>query len=423
MGWLPACVIAAVILRLMAQLALEALNRMEVRRNALRCPDALAGIMDAETYSRSVQYTLARGWFGSVTAAYDAAVLLALLFSGALPWWWARISGVAPGAAWRGALSIVATLFILWLLELPLAWWSQFRLEERFGFNNSTPGLWAADRVRLALIGLGLGFTMVWAVLSLAGWAGPSWWVPGFALFFGIQMLMLALYPKLILPLFNRLSPLPEGDLRTRLLAMARRTGFRAKAIVTMDGSRRSGHSNAFFAGFGRFRRIVLFDTLVAQLSQEELEAVLAHEIGHHKCGHIRKFMALSALLQLGGFAVVAWLARTSWLSTAFGLPGGALAPTLLLVVLLGGLVTFWFTPAGNWLSRRNEFEADAFARNAVGSGAPLVGALRKLSQKNLSNLTPHPAYSMVYYSHPTLVEREQALRGRVLPKCPVRMP
>ena len=156
---------------------------------------------------------------------------------------------------------------------------------------------------------------------------------------------------------------------------------------------------------------IVLFDTLMAQLAPEELEAVLAHEIGHYKCGHIPKFMVLTALLQFGALAVVGWLARTPWFNAAFGLPAGVLASTFLLVGLLSGLVTFWFAPAGNWLSRRNEFEADAFAGNAVGSSTPMVGALRKLSRENLSNLTPHPVYSMAYYSHPTLVERERALR------------
>jgi STE24 endopeptidase len=231
-------------------------------------------------------------------------------------------------------------------------------------------------------------------------------------LLFGFQMLMMVLYPKLILPLFNKLTPLPEGDARARLLALADRTGFRAKTIEVMDGSKRSGHSNAFFTGFGRFRRIVLFDTLIAQLTQEELEAVLAHEIGHYKCGHIPKFLAVMAALQLGAFGVVAWLAGAPWFNTAFGLPAGALAPTFLLFALLGGLVTFWFGFLGNRLSRKNEYEADAFARKAMNSAAPLIGALRKLSQKNLSNLTPHPLYSAVYYSHPTLVERERALSG-----------
>jgi STE24 endopeptidase len=399
-----------VILRLAAQQALEALNRMEARRNATRCPAGLAEVMDAATYAKSVQYTVAKSRLRSVEIVYDGAVLLALLFSGALPWLWARFNSLAPGAAWSGALFVVAAMILLASLSLPLEWWSQFRLEERFGFNKSTLGLWAADHVKYALLGLAIGFPLLWAVLALAGRIGPSWWVWGFALLFLFQMLMIVLYPKLILPLFNKLSPLPEGDQRAGLLALSDRAGFRAKTIEVMDGSKRSGHSNAFFTGFGRFRRIVLFDTLVAQLAPRELEAVLAHEIGHYKCGHVPKSIALRALLQFGAFAVVAWLAGAPWFNGAFGLPGGMLAPTFLLLGLLGGLVTFWFAPAFNWLSRRHEFEADAFARGAIGSSSPMVGALRKLSKENLSNLTPHPIYSTVYYSHPTLIERERAL-------------
>jgi STE24 endopeptidase len=236
------------------------------------------------------------------------------------------------------------------------------------------------------------------------------WWLWGFALLFGFQLVMIVLYPKLILPLFNKLTPLAEGDLRTRLLALADRTGFRAQTIQVMNGSKRSAHSNAFFTGFGRFRRIVLYDTLVAQLAQPELEAVLAHEIGHYKRGHILKMLAVSAMLQLGGFALIAWLARSAWFNAAFGFSPGELAPTFLLFGLLSGLATFWFSPLLNLVSRRHEYEADAFARNAVGGAASVVAALRKLAQKNLSNLTPHPLYSGFHYSHPTLMERERAL-------------
>jgi len=389
MGWIPICVGLAVLARLAAQLALDALNQIETRRNEAHCPEALAGVLDAAEYSKSVRYALAKGRLSLVASSFDAAVLLALLVSGALPWWWARADALAPSAAWSGALSIVLAMGLLWVVGLPLSWWAQFHLEERFGFNRSTPALWAVDHAKFALLGLGIGFPAAWAVLALAGWAGLSWWVWGFALLFGLELLMVVAFPKLILPLFNRLSPLPDGD-----------------------RSKRSGHSNAFFTGFGRFRRIVLLDTLIAQLSPAELEAVLAHEIGHYKCGHVPKALALSALLQFGGFALVAWLMRTHWIAAAFGLPEGALAPVLLLMALFGGVVTFWFVPFGSWLSRRHEFQADAFARKVIGSSEPMVGALRTLSRRNLSNLTPHPLYSAVFYSHPTLSERERALRS-----------
>ena len=409
MDWLPTVVLALILLRLGAQLALEALNRTEGRRHAAR-PPGLAGIMDEPTYAKSAGYTQAKSRFASFELVYDAAVLAVLLFSGVLPWLWARFDTLAPGAAWSGALFLAGTGVLLSLPGLPLGWWVQFRLEEKFGFNQSTLRLWIADQVKSALLGLAIGFPLAWALLALVRQVGPHWWVWGFALLFGFQLLMIVLYPKLILPLFNKLSPLPAGELRARLLALGERTGFRAQTIEVMDGSKRSGHSNAFFTGFGRFRRIVLFDTLMAQLAPEELEAVLAHEIGHYKLGHIPRFLVLTAGLQLGAFAAVAWLAQAPWFNTAFGLPAGVLAPAFLLFGLLGGLVTFWFSPLGHWLSRRHEYQADAFAKNALGTAAPMTGALRKLAQKNLSNLTPHPLYSTVYYSHPTILERLRAL-------------
>ena len=410
MAWFPFAVVALIILRLAAQLGLEALNRAESRRHAAQRPPAVADVMDEPTYAKSVDYTQTKSRFASVEFVYDVVILLALLFSGALPWLWRHFNALAPGAAWSGALFLIVTMILLGLPGLPLAWWSQFRLEARFGFNKSTLGLWVTDQLKSTLLGLAIGIPLAWGLLALVGRVGPWWWVWGFALMFGFQLLMMVLYPKLILPLFNQLTPLPDGDARSRLLALADRTGFRAKTIEVMDGSKRSGHSNAFFTGFGRFRRIVLFDTLIAQLTQEELEAVLAHEIGHYKCGHIPKFLAVMAALQLGAFGVVAWLAHAPWFNAAFGLPAGGLAPTFLLFGLLGGLVTFWFTFLGNRLSRKNEYEADAFAKQAMNSATPIIGALRKLSQKNLSNLTPHPLYSAVYYSHPTLVERERSL-------------
>jgi STE24 endopeptidase len=413
MTWLPEAVLILVAARLAAQLALEALNRAETRLHAGILPGGLAGIMDEATYAKSSEYTLAKSRFTAFELVYDAVVLVAAVFSGLLPWLWTRIDGLAPGAAWSGALFLVAAGVLLSLPGLPLGWWAQFRLEQRFGFNQSSLGLWVSDQLKGAAVGVALGFPLAWALLALVGWVGATWWIWGFALLFGFQLLMLVLYPKLILPLFNKLTPLPAGEARDRLLALADRTGFQARTIEVMDGSKRSAHSNAFFTGFGRFRRIVLFDTLVTQMSQPELEAVLAHEIGHYRRGHIPQRLAHSALLQLGGFAVIAWLAQSAWFNPAFGLPAGATAPAFLLFGLLGGLVTFWFTPVGNWISRRHEYEADAFARDALGGPDAMVSALHRLAQKNLTNLTPHPLYSAVYYSHPTIVERERALRRR----------
>lgn len=397
-------------LRLAAQLVLNALNASEVRRHAAEPPAAAAAIMDGPTYARSVEYTLAKLRLGSLEDAWDAAVLAAVIFSGVLPRLYAPFRGWAPGAAWAGALFLLATGVLLSVPNLPFDWWGQFRLEQRFGFNQSKLRLWVTDKLKGLLLLLVIGFPLLWALLGLVQWAGRAWWLWGFGLLFGFQLLMLVLYPKLILPLFNKLTPLAEGGLRTSLLALADRTGFRAKTIQVMDGSKRSGHSNAFFTGFGRFRRIVLYDTLVAQLAETELAAVLAHEIGHYKRGHVPKMLAVAAALQLGGFGLIAWLAGSAWFNAAFGFEPAELAPTFLLFGLLSGLVSFWFSPLLNLVSRKHEYEADAFARDAVGAAAPVVDALRKLATKNLSNLTPHPLYSGFHYSHPTLIERERAL-------------
>ncbi|HUL52578.1 MAG TPA: M48 family metallopeptidase [Opitutaceae bacterium] len=400
--------------RLAAQLLLNALNASAVRAHAAEPPPAAAAIMDPETYAKAGRYTLAKLRLGSIEEICEAVVLAAVIFSGVLPRLYAPFQSWAPGRAWAGALYLLAMGALLGAPSLPFDWWGQFRLEQRFGFNQSTFRLWVTDKLKGLFLTLVIGWPLLWALLGLVRWTGALWWLWGFALVFGFQLLMIVLYPKLILPLFNKLTPLAAGDLQARLLALADRTGFRARAIQVMDGSKRSAHSNAFFTGFGRLRRIVLYDTLVDQLGQPELEAVLAHEIGHYKRGHIPKMLALSAALQFGGFALLAWLGSSPWFNAAFGFPPGALAPTFLLFGLLSGLLAFWFTPLVNLLSRRHEYEADAFARDAVGGAAPVVAALRKLAQKNLSNLTPHPLYSGFHYSHPTLAEREQALTRAV---------
>jgi STE24 endopeptidase len=406
--WIVAGLMA---LRLVADLVLMALNRAEVRRHASKPPAAAAAIMDAATYAKSVSYTLAKSRFAILTEVFDTLVLALVLFGGVLPTLFAKIAGWgAPGAVWSHALFILIAGALLSIPSLPFDWWDQFRLEQNFGFNKSTPRLWLTDKIKAALLGVAIGFPLLWALLSLVKWTGDLWWLWGFGLILGFQLLMLVLYPKLILPLFNKLTPLPPGELRDRLLSLGERTGFRAQTIEVIDGSKRSGHSNAYFTGFGRFRRIVLFDTLIAQLTPAELEAVLAHEIGHYRRGHVPKMIALSAVSMFVGFGVLAWLARSPWFNASFGFPADEMAPSLLLFGLLSGIVTFWFTPVANTLMRKYEYEADAFARNAMQSAEPMVGALRKLAQKNLTNLTPHPIYSAFFYSHPTLVERERAL-------------
>ena len=403
-----------ILAKVLTQLWLERLNRRNALAHAQGLPEAFKGIMDEGAYAKSVRYTLANGRFRQIDLVYSAAVLAAVLFSGALPWGFNRFQQGLGGAAWSMAAFLFLTGLVVSLSGLPLDWYDQFRLEERFGFNTTTQKVWWLDQLKGLGLGLALGYPVLWLVVKLVEWMGPAWWVWAWGALLGFQLLMAVLAPVLILPLFNRFTPLPEGSLRQRLLALAERTRFRAGSIQVMDGSKRSRHSNAFFTGFGRLRKIVLFDTLIGQLAESELEAVLAHEIGHYKKKHILKTLAAGALGSLAGFYLVSVLSRQEWFYRAFGFEPGNIVPALLLFGLLSGVATFWVSPLAHWWSRRHEYQADAYAAQVIGEPGPLIGALRKLNEKNLSNLTPHPLYSGFYYSHPTLLERERALGGKV---------
>lgn len=402
--------VALILLKWAAQLWLDELNRRSARENAGKIPAAFRDVMDEATYAKSVAYTLAKGGLHRLELTYDTIILFALLLSGVLPWSYEWMRQALGSASWAMATYLWLVGLTLSLTSLPIDWYHQFHLEARFGFNTSTVNTWWMDRLKALLLGVVLGYPLLWLVLQIVVWTGPRWWLWAWAALMAFQLLLSVLAPVLILPLFNKLTPLPEGTLRERLLALAERTRFRARSIQVMDGSKRSRHSNAFFTGFGRLRKIVLFDTLIEQLSEPELEAVLAHEIGHFKKKHIPKTLVLAAIGSLAAFGVVAWLAGQNWFYRGFGFEPGSIVPALLLFALLSGVVTFWASPVANWWSRRNEYEADAFAAQVMNNPQPLVSALRRLNVKNLSNLTPHPVYSGFYYSHPTLVERERAL-------------
>jgi STE24 endopeptidase len=396
--------------RCAAQLWLAQLNQRHVRAHARKVPDSFKDFVDVPTYEKSVQYTLAKGRLAQIEVMYDLVVLLAVLFSGVLPWAFHFFTHVLGTSAWAMAAFLFAVGAALTLPGVPFEWHAQFHLEERFGFNTTTLKLWLLDRVKGLTLALVLGYPLLVLILKLVEWTGAHWWLWAWGCLLAFQLLMLVLAPVLIMPLFNKFTPLPEGGLRERLLALGERTGFLARSIQVMDGSKRSRHSNAFFTGFGRFRKIVLFDTLITQLTTSELEAVLAHEIGHYKKKHIPKMLLWSAFTSLVAFWFISRLANAPWFHQSFGFEPGGIAPALLLFALLSGVVTFWFSPLAHAWSRRHEYQADAFAAATMRETQSLIGALRKLNEKNLSNFTPHPYYSGFYYSHPTLLEREQAL-------------
>ena len=416
---LPFAIIALILIlaRATTELWLSRLNQGHVRANANEVPPAFRGIIDEATYRRSVDYTLAKSRLGDIVTLFDAVVLIAVLFSGVLPWAFGRLSASSGTSVWAIAGFLFVTGIALSILALPFAWYAQFKLEERFGFNTMTMKTWVLDRVKGFLLVLLLGYPLLALVLKLIEWTGANWWLWAAAVVIAFQLLLLLIAPAIIMPLFNKFTPLPEGTLRERLFALAQRTDFPTRSIDVMDGSKRSRHSNAFFTGLGRFRKIALFDTLIAQLTEPELESVLAHEIGHYKKRHVIKLLGVSVGGVLVAFAAIALLARQQWFYRAFGFQYQAgfaaanVVPAMLVFALLAGTISFWISPVAHIWSRRFEYQADEFARATMGEAQSLIRALRKLSEKNLSNLTPHPVYSSFYYSHPTLLERERALR------------
>jgi STE24 endopeptidase len=419
----PFAIIALVLIlaRGIAELWLSRINQRHVRAHADEVPPSYREMIDEPTYRRSVDYTLAKNRFGDVLTVFDTALLIGILFSGVLPWAFKKFTAAFDTSVWAMAGFLFATGVMLGIIGLPFAWYAQFRLEDRFGFNTTTVKTWVLDRLKGLLLAVLLGFPLLALVLKLIEWTGQNWWIWAAVLVVAFQLLLMLVAPAVIMPLFNKFTPLPDGSLRERLFALARCTDFPTRSIEVMDGSKRSRHSNAFFTGFGRFRKIVLFDTLVAQLAEPELESVLAHEIGHYKKRHVLKLLGVSITGVFIGFATIAWLARQEWFYRAFGFEyhagfaasrAGGIVPAMLLFALLAGTISFWFSPLVHLWSRRFEYEADAFARATMGEAQPLIQALRKLTEKNLSSLTPHPLYSGFYYSHPTLLEREQALRA-----------
>ena len=408
-----------ILARAIAELLLSRLNERHVRAHTSEVPPAFREMIDDTTYRRSVDYTLAKSRFGDVVTVYDTALLILILSTGVLPWAFGKFTAAFGTSVWAMAGFLFAAGVALSIISLPFAWYAQFKLEDRFGFNTTTIKTWVLDRLKGLLLAVLLGFPLLVLVLKLIEWTGPNWWIWAALLVIAFQLLVMLIAPAMIMPLFNKFTPLPEGStLRERLFALARRTDFPTRSIEVMDGSKRSHHSNAFFTGFGRFRKIVLFDTLVAQLAEAELESVLAHEIGHYKKRHVVKLLGVSIIGVFIGFAAIAWLARQEWFYRAFGFEYHAgfaaanIVPVMLLFALLTETISFWFSPLLHVWSRRFEYEADAFARVTMGDAQPLIQALRKLTERNLSNLTPHPFYSSFYYSHPTLFERERALQS-----------
>jgi STE24 endopeptidase len=406
---------ALLLLTLFVRLWLASRQIRHVARHRGAVPPAFAATIGLEAHQKAADYTIAKARFGLIETAFEAALLLGwtllgglhLLNQGLLAW---LGGGLLQQLALLGAFALIGAV-----LSLPMAWWATFRIEERFGFNKMSTSLWLTDLVKNGLVGALIGLPIAALVLWLMGAAGPAWWLWAWAVWMGFNLLLLVLYPTLIAPLFNKFEPLQDESLKARVNALMQRCGFAAKGLFVMDGSKRSAHANAYFTGFGAAKRVVFFDTLLQQLNPAEIDAVLAHELGHYKRRHIVQRVLLMFGVSLLGFALLGWLSRQAWFYTGLGVlpsldaPNDALA--LLLFMLVLPLGTYFLSPLMAQLSRRHEFEADAYAR-AQTDGGDLASALLKLYKDNASTLTPDPVYARFYYSHPPASERIARLQG-----------
>lgn len=421
MNWdAPQTIYASVILGLIAlrylfEFWLDWLNSRHVNQHANEIPEPFREIMDDETYQKSIRYTLAKARFGTISDTYSTTLIVLLLFSGTMAGVFNLLISSLGDSQFAQATTLWAILWMFALLSLPFSWYSQFRLEERFGFNSSTQKTWWGDQAKGLLLSFIIGVPLIWFILWLSENGGLYWWVWVWGVIVAFQLLMSVLAPIFILPLFNKFTPIDEGELKQRLEELANRTGFVNAGIQVMDGSRRSKHSNAFFTGLGKGRKIALFDTLIEQLDDDELEAVLAHEIGHFKLRHVPKMIARSFAMTLAGLYLLNLLAQQPAFVETFGFTSEGYAPAFLIFSILAGTITFWLTPLSSFWSRKYEYQADEFAAKAIKDHRPMVSALRKLNKENLSNLTPHPLYSNFHYDHPTLLERESALNDVVV--------
>ncbi len=393
-----------------------------VRAHRDTVPAAFAARIGVSAHRKAADYTVAKQRLSMLNIAVDALLLVAMTLGGGLAAIvaWTETFDVSP--LWRDVAMFAVAGAIYGAVNLPFSWWHTFRIEERFGFNRMTMRLWVSDLVKGIAVATALGLPLLVLVLWLMRVAGPLWWLWAWAAWMGFQLLVLVLYPTVIAPLFNKFTVMEPSVARERIESLLARCGFRSAGLFVMDGSKRSGHGNAYFTGFGKAKRIVFFDTLLLRLSPDEIEAVLAHELGHFKLRHVMKRIAWSAVLSLAILAVLAWLARAPWFYEGLGIPASMLPvamarPGVALELFLLALPVFTFVlePLSSHYSRRHEFEADAFATRHA-SPAALAAALVKLYEDNAATLTPDPLHSAFYDSHPPAalrIARIEALAPR----------
>jgi STE24 endopeptidase len=407
---------AALLLSLAVKLWLSTRQMRHVAQYRDAVPAAFRDTVTLASHQKAAGYTLAKGRLGLIATAFGSAVLLAWTLLGGLDTLNTALRDALMPAwgAMAYQLALLATFTVISsLIDLPLEWFATFRVEQRFGFNRMTPKLWLLDMLKGAAVGTLIGLPLAALILWIMGASGGLWWLWAWVAWVGFNLVLLVLYPTVIAPLFNKFEPLADEGLKARVQALMQRCGFAAQGLFVMDGSKRSAHANAYFTGLGAAKRVVFFDTLLQRLSPGEVEAVLAHELGHFKHKHVLQRMVSIFAMSLAGLALLGWLAGQGGFYAGLGVQPNLAAPNdalaLLLFMLALPAFTFFVSPLMALVSRRHEFQADAYAC-AQADGSDLASALLKLHEDNAATLTPDPLYVRFYYSHPPASERLAAL-------------
>ena len=398
------------LMSIMVKMWLTSRQIRHVAQHRSTVPDAFAGSITLTAHQKAADYTITKARLGLLELSLGTAVLMGWTLLGGLNLLNQSLLAWLGGGMLQQLAVLVGFVLISGLIDIPLSLYQTFVIEERFGFNKTTFKLWLGDILKSSLVGAVIGLPIAALILWLMGTAGPRWWLWAWSAWMGINLLLMMVYPTFIAPLFNKFKPLEDETLKARVTALMQRCGFAAKGLFVMDGSKRSAHANAYFTGFGAAKRVVFYDTLLAKLNPAEVDAVLAHELGHFKHKHIIQRIVTMFAFSLLGFALLGWLSTQVWFYTGLsvipnmsGAPNDALA--LLLFMLVIPVVTFFIAPLSAQVSRKHEFQADAYAVQQT-SGQDLSSALLKMYEDNASTLTPDPVFVKFYYSHPPASER-----------------
>jgi STE24 endopeptidase len=392
--------LAFVVLATLTDLWLAARQARYVRAHRGAVPAQFSATISLETHHKAADYTLAKLAVERWAGLWSVAVLLAWTLGGGLDALDRGVRVLGLGELATGVAVMLGVFVIGHLLDMPFDLWRTFGVEARFGFNKMRAGLYIGDQLKQLLLLALIGGPLAWVILWLMQGMGPLWWLYAWLVWTAFSLLMIWAFPSVIAPLFNTFTPLEEGEFRDRIEALLARCGFASKGLFVMDGSKRSAHGNAYFTGLGNAKRIVFFDTLIKSLDVDEAEAVLAHELGHFRHGHVKKRLLVMTAMSLAGFALLGWLAQQAWFYRGLGVSEASHHAALLLFMLAMPVFMFWVGPISSWFSRRHEFEADAYAARYA-SGDKLVSALVTMYEDNAATLTPDPLYSAWHDSHP----------------------